>query len=66
MISTDCDRMVKMIMFGIEHKRPLMIHGLDAHAMSIFNRMLPVKGSELFSFVMKVADIDLFNEVFKD
>ncbi|MCM1115804.1 MAG: SDR family NAD(P)-dependent oxidoreductase [Clostridium sp.] len=66
MISTDCDRMVKMIMFGIEHKRPMMIHGFDAHAMSAFNRLLPVKGSELFSWVMKVADIDLFNDVFKD
>jgi len=49
MISTDCDLMVKMIMFGIEHKRPMMVHGLDAHAMSIFNRLLPVAGSELFS-----------------
>lgn len=66
MISTDCDLMVKMIMFGIEHKRPMMVHGVDAHAMSIFNRMLPVKGSELFSAVMKAADIDLFNDVFKD
>lgn len=66
MISTDCDRMVKMIMFGIEHKRPLMIHGMDAHSMAIFNRLLPVKGSELFSYIMKVADIDLFSEVFKD
>lgn len=66
MISTDCDLMVKMIMFGIEHKRPMMVHGLDAHAMSAFNRLLPVKGSELFSLVMKLADIDLFSEVFKD
>lgn len=66
MISTDCDRMVKMIMFGIEHKRPLMIHGFDAHAMSAFNRILPVKGSELFSLVMKLADIELFSEVFRD
>ncbi len=66
MISTDCDRMVKMIMFGIEHKRPLMVHGFDAHAMSAFNRLLPVRGSELFSFVMKLADIDLFSEVFDD
>ena len=66
MISSDCDLMVKMIMFGIEHKRPMMVHGFDAHAMSIFNRMLPVKGSELFSLIMKVADIDLFNDVFKD
>lgn len=66
MISTDCDLMVKMIMFGIEHKRPLMIHGMDAHAMSAFNRLMPVMGSELFSLVMKLADIDLFSEVFKD
>ena len=66
MISTDCDLMVKMIMFGIEHKRPMMVHGLDAHAMSIFNRLLPVAGSELFSAIMKMADIDLFSEVFDD
>lgn len=66
MISTDCDLMVKMIMFGIENKRPMMVHGLDAHAMSIFNRMMPVMGSELFSAVMKAADIDLFNDVFKE
>lgn len=65
MISTDCDRMVKMIMFGIEHKRPLMVHGMDAHAMSAFNRMLPVSGSKLFSAIMKAADLDLFDEVFK-
>lgn len=66
MISTDCDRMVKMIMFGIEHKRARMVHGFDAHSMSVFNRLLPVSGSELFSLVMKAANIDLFNDVFKD
>lgn len=66
MISTDCDLMVKMIMFGIEHKRPMMVHGIDAHAMSIFNRLMPVAGSQLFSAVMKLADIDLFSEVFDD
>lgn len=66
MISTDCDRMVKMIMFGIEHQRPMMVHGFDAHAMSIFNRALPVSGSKMFSGVMKLAKIDLFKEVFDD
>ncbi len=66
MISTDCDKMVKMIMFGIEHKSPMQVHGLDAHAMSIFNRLLPVAGSKLFSSIMKMANIDLFSEVFKD
>ncbi len=54
MISTDCDLMVKMIMFGIEHKQALQIHGLDAHAMSIFGKLLPVNGSRLFSAIMKL------------
>lgn len=66
MISTDCDLMVKMIMFGIEHKQALQIHGLDAHAMSIFGKLLPVNGSRLFSAIMKASDIDIFSEVFKD
>ena len=66
MISTDCDLMVKMIMFSIEHKQALQIHGVDAHAMSVFGKLLPVNGSRLFSAVMKAADIDLFKEVFKD
>lgn len=66
MISTDCDLMVKMIMFGIEHKQALQIHGMDAHAMSVFGKLLPVNGSRLFSTIMKAADIDLFNDVFRN
>jgi hypothetical protein len=66
MISTDCDLMVKMIMRGIEYKVPMQVHGIDAHAMSIFNRLMPVYGSKLFSSVMRMANIDLFKEVFSD
>lgn len=66
MISTDCDLMVKMIMFGIEHKQALQIHGMDAHAMSVFGKLLPVNGPRLFSAIMKAADIDLFNDVFRN
>jgi short-subunit dehydrogenase len=66
MISTDCDLMVKMIMFGIEYKQALQIHGMDAHAMSVFGKLLPVNGSRLFSAIMKAADIDLFNDVFRN
>jgi len=66
MISTDCDLMVKMIMFGIEHKQHLQIHGMDAHAMSVFGKLLTVNGSRLFSAIMKAADIDLFKDVFND
>lgn len=66
MISTDCDRMVKMIMRGIELKAPMQVHGFDAHAMSICNRIAPVYGSKLFSAVMRMANVDIFKEVFKD
>lgn len=66
MISTDCDVMVKKIMFGIEHRLPMQIHGFDAHAMSIFNRAMPTYGSKLFSAVMRMANIDMFKEVFFD
>ena len=66
MISTDCDKMVKMIMRGIEHRYPMQVRGFDAHAMSVFNRLLPVYGSKMFSGVMKLANVDIFKEVFKD
>ena len=66
MISTDCDKMVRMIMFGIEHKSPMQVRGMDAHAMSICNRLLPVAGSKLYSTIMKAAKVDIFDEVFID
>lgn len=66
MVSTDCDRMVKMIMRGIEYKYPMQVRGFDAHAMSSFNRLLPVYGSKLFSAVMKMANVEIFKEVFRD
>ncbi len=65
MISTDCDLMVKLIMHGIENKRELQVHGLDAHAMSIFARLFPVNGTRLFSAVMRAADIEMFDDIFR-
>ena len=66
MVSTDCDRMVRMIMRGIEFKYPMQVRGFDAHAMSTFNRLMPVYGSALFSAVMKLANVEIFKEVFSD
>lgn len=66
MVSTDCDRMVKMIMRGIEYRYPMQVRGFDAHAMSVFNRLMPVYGSKLFSGVMKLANVEIFKEVFTD
>lgn len=65
-ISTDCDKMVKLIVKGIENKQELMIFGFDAEFMKIFGRITPVQGGRLFSSVMKVSKLPLFDAVFKD
>lgn len=66
MVSTSCDRMVKMIMNDIKTKRPLGVHGFDAAFMNYFGRIMPVQGGRLFSAVMKVSKLPLFDPVFKD
>ena len=53
-------------MRGIEYKYPMQVRGFDAHAMSSFNRLMPVYGSKLFSAVMKMANVDIFKEVFSE
>ena len=65
-ISTDCDRMVNMIVNGIENKKELMVFGFDAQFMKIFGRVTPVTGGRLFSAVMKASKLPLFDNVFKD
>ena len=65
-ISTDCDKMVNMIVHGIENKKELMVFGFDAQFMKIFGRITPVTGGRLFSAVMKASKLPLFDNVFKD
>ncbi len=66
MVSTSCERMVKMIMRDIKSKRPLGVHGFDAAFMNYFGRIMPVQGGRLFSNVMKISKLPLFDPVFKD
>lgn len=66
MVSTDCDVMVKKIMRGIELRRPMSVYGFDAHSMSICNRIMPVYGSKLFSSIMRIANVDIFKEIFME
>ena len=66
MVSTSCERMVKMIMRDIKTKRPLGVHGFDAAFMNYFGRITPVQGGRLFSAVMKASKLPLFDPVFKD
>lgn len=66
LIMTDCDKMVDMIVAGIAKHKALQVHGKDAFFMDVFSRLMPVSGARLFSNVMRMAKLDLFDEVFKD
>lgn len=65
-VSTSCGKMVRLIMNDIETKRPLGVHGFDAAFMNYFGRIMPVLGGRLFSNVMKISKLPLFDPVFKD
>ena len=66
MVSTSCDKMVKLIMNGIGQQHELMVFGKDAAFMNYFGRMMPVLGGRLFSAVMKMSKLPLFDGVFKE
>ncbi|MBE6773266.1 MAG: SDR family NAD(P)-dependent oxidoreductase [Ruminococcaceae bacterium] len=65
MVSTDCDKMVDLIEKGIWKKRADMVFGMDAHAMSIGNKLLGTTCSRLASKVLEIADLSIFREVFR-
>lgn len=65
MVSTDCDKMVDLIEKGIWKKRADMVFGMDAHAMSIGNKLLGTTCSCLASKVLEIADLSIFREVFR-
>ena len=58
--------MVKWIMNGIKKQHELMVFGMDAAFMNYFGRLLPVQGGRLFSAVMKMSKLPLFDGVFKE
>ncbi len=64
-ISTDCDRMCNLILKGMKSKREDMVFGVDAHLMSVGNKLLGTVCSHASSAVMKLSGIDLFAKVFK-
>lgn len=66
MVSTSCDTMVKWIMNGIKKQHELMVFGMDAAFMNYFGRLLPVQGGRLFSAVMKMSKLPLFDGIFKE
>ena len=66
MVSTSCDTMVKWIMNGINKQHELIVFCMDAAFMNYFGRLLPVQGGRLFSAVMKMSKLPLFDGIFKE
>ncbi len=64
-ISTDCDRMCNLILRGMKNKRADMVFGVDAHLMSVGNKLLGTVCSHVSSAVMKASGLDLFKKVFE-
>lgn len=64
MVSTDCDRMVDLIIDGIWNKREDMVFGMDAHMMDIGNKTLGTTCSKVASKVMKISKLEMFEAIF--
>lgn len=65
LISTDCERMARLIIRGMKHKRADMVFGTDAHLMSVGNKLFGTVCSHLSSSVMKISGVELFKKVFE-
>lgn len=65
LISTDCGKMSDLILRGIAHKREDMVFGMDAHFMSVGNKLLSTACSRVSSSVMRLSGVELFRKVFE-
>lgn len=65
MVSTDCDKMVDLIINGMWNKKEDMVFGMDAHMMEIGNKALGVTCTKVASKVMEISGLEIFSEVFK-
>lgn len=65
MVSTDCDKMVDLIINGMWNKKEDMVFGMDAHMMDVGNKALGTTCSKVASKVMEVSGLEIFKDVFK-
>lgn len=65
MVSTDCDKMVDLIINGMWEKKEDMVFGMDAHMMNIGNKALGTTCSKVASKVMEISGLEIFKDVFK-
>lgn len=63
-ISTDCDKMVNMIIESMWNKKANRVLGADAKLMNEGNKLMGAKFSFLSSQVMKLSGLSIFKDVF--
>lgn len=64
-ISTDCDKMVDMIIEGMWKKKSNRVLGADAKLMAEGNKIAGAKFNFVCSQVMKLSGVSLFENIFK-
>ncbi len=64
MVSTSCDRMVRLIINSIWHKREDSVFGVDAHLMDVGNKLCGTLCSNIAGKVMKLSGLEMFRDIF--
>lgn len=65
-VSTDCDKMVDMIIDGIARKKSDMVFGVDAKMMDYGAKLFGTLVPNVSSSVMKLSGLELFADVFAE
>lgn len=64
-VSTDCEKMARLIINSIWKKREDSVFGIDAHLMDIGNRCVGTLCSNISSKVMKISGLEIFKDIFQ-
>ena len=64
MVSTDCDRMVRLIVDSMWKKKEDSVFGIDAHLMDVGNKLCGTLCSNISSKVMKISGLEIFQNIF--
>ena len=66
MVSTDCEKMVDMIIEGMWKKKSDMVFGSDAKMMDIGTKLMGVGIPMVANIVMKISKLELFEDIYSD
>lgn len=65
-VSTDCEKMVDMIIEGMWKKKSDMVFGSDAKMMDIGTKLMGVGIPMVANVVMKLSKLELFEDIYSD